>query len=399
MAAIISMTVTIGNQPTVNVTNARDGSGTMTVARTGAEAGKETTATAGSVAEFVFTYTPAGTINGGQIQLITPDGWTAPNGASGTRGFTDAETDPGAAVGTLTFGENSVTVPISAISVGQTVRIKYGNGGGVNGVSVPAEAGPAVFAVRSQGLTDAQGGQLIELLSAPPIITIDSPTDGFGRATVSGGPYRGGSSGNTATIIFTANANVTDGSVSVDVPMGWTDPTADNMAVGSTRTIGVPTYRDRTVTVDGVTLSADQTVTFTYTGVTVQGAMGSATFIVKSKGSAEGTLTELVSVSSSKGEWQVSVTNAANGSGLLVAEPPFAVAGSTIDLKLIYTAVGTITGGVIRVTIPADWTTPQNVNVNGAGYVTVSASEGSVISTAIVGANVVVMPVTSITRS
>ena len=389
---------TIGNQPTVNVTNARDGSGMMTVVRTDAVEGMETNVTAGGKAEFVFTYTPAGTINGGKVQLTVPPGWTPPNNASGTPGFTTAETDAGAVLGTLTFDANSVTVPISALSVGQTVRIKYGSGGGINRVQVPAETGTAIFSVKSQGLTDAQSGQLIELLTAPPVITITSPSDGFGTATVSGGPYRGGSAGNTAVIIFTANANVDGASVSVDVPMGWSMPTADNIAVVSTGTIGEVSYADGTVTVDGVTLSASRTITFTYSNATVQGAAGSATFIVKSKGSAEGTLTQLVNVSELMTEWTVSIENAADGSGMLSVYPSHAVAGSVVNVELTYTAVGRITGGVIRVTINPDWTTPQNVNVNDAGYVAVSASTGSVISTAIVSANVVVIPVTSITH-
>ena len=399
----------IGNQPTVNITNARDGSGTMTVKRTGAKEGEETTATAGSVSEFVFTYLPEGTINGGKVQLTVPEGWPAPVGTSGQHGFTTAETDPGAALGTLTFDPiaRSVTVPISALSVvrddkgdivGQKVIIKYGSGGGVNGVPVPAETGDAPFGVKSQGLTDTEGGQLIELLSAAPEIEITSPTDGFGMAIVLGGPYTGGSSGNMVTIIFTANANVTGGSVSVDVPMDWTAPTAENIAVVSTGTIDDPMFNGQTVTVDGVTLNSGQTITFTYSGATAQGAAGSATFIVESKGSAEGTLTELVGVSGTKSEWTVTVINAADGSGMLVAEPPFAVAGSTVDIDLVYTAVGTITGGVIRVTIPLDegWTEPQNFNTNDAGYVAVTASGGNVISTAQVSAGRVTVPITSL---
>ena len=392
----------IGNQPTVNVTNARDGSGTMKVERTGAEEGEETTATAGSVSEFVFTYLPEGTINGGKIQLTVPEGWPAPVGTSGQRGFTTAETDEGAALGTLSFGEDNkgrgyVIVPISALSVvrddegaivGQKVTIKYGSGRGVNGVPVPAETGVEPFGVKSQGLTDAQGGGLSELIF-PPSIRITSPSDGFGTATVSGGPYRGGSIENTVKIIFTANANVTGGSVSVDVPMDWTAPTAENIAVVS-GTIDEPTFNGQTVTVDGATLNSGETITFTYSNVTAQGAAGSATFIVKSKGSAEGTLTELVNASETKSEWTVTVINAADGSGMLVADPPFVVAGSIVDIDLIYTAVGTITNGRVVVTIPEGWTRPQKDDVNDAGYVAVAASEGNVSPAVVVASPTVV---------
>ena len=223
----------------------------------------------------------------------------------------------------------------------------------------------------------------------PPSIRITSPSDGFGTATVLGGPYRGGSIENTVKIIFTANANVTGGSVSVDVPMDWTPPTSENMAVVS-GTIDEPTFNGQTVTVDGATLNSGETITFTYSNVTAQGAAGSATFIVKSKGSAEGTLTELVGASETKSEWTVTVINAADGSGMLVADPPFVVAGSIVDIDLIYTAVGTITNGRIVVTIPEGWTIPQKVDVNDAGYVAVAAPEGNVSPAVVVASPTVV---------
>jgi hypothetical protein len=59
-----------------------------------------------------------------------------------------------------------------SLTVGQTIRLHYGSGGGNNGVLVPSEMGRAVFWVRSQDLPDALGGQLVELFRPAPVVTV-----------------------------------------------------------------------------------------------------------------------------------------------------------------------------------------------------------------------------------
>jgi len=370
---------------TITVTNAPDGSGTVSVA--------PTAVTAGSVQELLFTYKPAGTINGGKVQITVPSNWTSPQGASG-RGFTTAETDPGAALGTLTFAGKSVIVPIAALTVGQTVRIKYGSGGGSNGVIVPPELGPVVFAAKSQGLTDQQGGQLIELISAPPVVTVGAAGDGSGTATVTAAtaPVTAGSTGNTVTVIFIAAGPMTDGGVSLDVPTGWSPPEGLT-TVSSTGTTGNVTFSGQTITVDGVNLSSNQTVTFTYANATAQGSAGSAVFGVKSRGTETGTLTTLESVSPDA--LTVAVSNAADGSGTMVANPATVVANSAINVDFTYKAVGTMNGGVIRLTVPSEWTAPQDANPAGAGFITVQTATG-LVSTPQVSGRVVTIPITSL---
>jgi hypothetical protein len=358
----------IGNQPTVLVTNAPDGSGTMTVA--------PTSVTAGSIVELVFTYMPAGTINGGKLQLTVPDGWTAPLGTAG-RGFTTPETDPGVALGTLSFSDQSVTVPITALTVGQTIRIKYGSGGGSNGVVVPPETGDNTFVVRSQGLTDTQGGQLIELFAAPPVVSVTPAGDGSGTATVTAAAaVTAGSTGNSITIVYTAAGPMLDGAVSVDIADGWSPPDGKT-SVSSMGTIGDPTFVGQTVVVEGVSLSANQTITFVYSDATAQGDAGDAVFAVKSQGTDAGTLTALETVAQSA--LTIVVGNAADGSGTLTIAPNIiAEGGGTLNITLTYTTVGTITSGGLRIRIPDDWTDPQITDSSGPGFVSAATVTGAV---------------------
>ena len=62
---------------------AADGSGTNTVSPTSA-----TTSSAGNI--FNFTFTAAETMDSGEINLLTPTGWSAMQGVSGTAGYTTA---------------------------------------------------------------------------------------------------------------------------------------------------------------------------------------------------------------------------------------------------------------------------------------------------------------------
>ena len=367
---------------TIIVTNADAGTGEMSVERTGAPEGLEDTVTAGSAAEFVFTYTPEGTMDGGAIQLTVPEGWAPPREDSG-EGYTTYEEVDGAEVESISFdlssdGRGMVTVKIFTLSVGQQIRIKYGSGGGNNGVIVPAEPGFVLFNVSSQGSADDEEPLQIEL---DPEIEIMAPGDGFGTATVSGGPYRAGSSGNTVTVTFTANANVVEGSgVSVDVPMGWT-VREEAIEVESAGDTGDWQFNEQTqtVTVDILALNKDETITFTYSDVTVQGNAANpgdedaAVFIVQSRGAPEsqgGVLTELGAASSEddpdtesdesksphRRRWTVTVINAADGSGTLDVSPKLvAVGGANNNITFTYTAAGTMNGGSIRVIIPPEW--------------------------------------------
>jgi hypothetical protein len=355
---------------------------------------------AGQLQEFEFIYRAQGTIEEGKVELTVPPGWPAPTEDSTKEGFTSAEivSDVDAEdVGTVTlsFDEEvgSVTAEISLLSaIGQTLHIRYGDSDGdMAGVTVPAGEAGRVFGVRTQGSSDDQGGRLRELRSTRPRVEVTAPDDGFGTAEVEvqEEPYHAGSPGNEVTVIFRATADVDDGSVSVEVPMYWTPPEG-HVEVAPTG-IGEVTYSDQMVIVDNVTLTAGDTIIFTYSDATAQGTAESATFIVKSKGSADGIFTELgasaatddsetpnidESESPYRSDWMVDVVNAADGTGTLVANPDIVVAGGTIELiELTYMPVGTMDEGVLRVTVPSSWTPPSN-DLDAPGYVSAVAEGG-----------------------
>ena len=106
--------------------------------------------------------------------------------------------------------------------------------------------------VRSQGLTDTQGGQLIELFAAPPVVSITPAGDGSGTATVTAAAaVTAGSTGNNITIVYTAAGPMIDGAVSVEIPAGWSPP-GGRTSVSSTGTIGDWTFVEQTVVVEDV---------------------------------------------------------------------------------------------------------------------------------------------------
>ena len=342
----------IAVQPVVVVTNARDGSGTMAV--------DPTSVSAGSTATLTFTYSPVGTVNGGAISISVPSGWPGPTSVN-----TIVQPEPGAQFGSSQFSSgNTVTVPINALTSGQTVRVQYT-------AAVPAQLGAATFATRSQGLPDSQGGTLVELDAGSPSVTVTGAVAGSGTVNVSAAsPVSSGSSGNNITIDYTAVGPIQSGALQVEIPAGWT-PREGPITVDSTGTIGTATFATGVVDIPLQSLNANDTVTISYSNSTAQGTAGNAVFVVKSKGSASETLADVT-----QGSFTVPVSNVADGSGTATISPASVVAGSTNDLELRFTASGSMDNGRISLDIPAGWTV-GSVNTSSDGFVeqpTVSAT-------------------------
>merc|ERR1711964_452542 len=82
-------------------------------------------------------YAPTGTMDGGELILTVPSGWTAPQvTTAGTAGYTTAaSTDKilRGSVGTLTVIDQVVTIPITSLASGQSIRVRYGSGSGSSG--------------------------------------------------------------------------------------------------------------------------------------------------------------------------------------------------------------------------------------------------------------------------
>jgi ribosomal protein L23 len=233
-----------------------DGKGEMRVA--------PTTVVSGSVVELVFTYTPEMTINDGEIRLTVPDNWPSPcggfmEGETDGCALTEIEADAGAVLGIPTFSGKSVSVPLTALAVGQRVRIKYGGGGGNNGVVVPSELGVSIFNVQirrggtvtpleSPSITTTLPASRLNISAPDSLLAGDSLQITVQTLDVNGNPATS-VNGVTVNFSFSPEADVLcpnltfpfgDGSVTaVTIPTGQTSVTL--ACKGTTTTGGITT--------------------------------------------------------------------------------------------------------------------------------------------------------------
>ena len=144
---------------------AADGSGICTLSPSQVIENTDTTLT--------FTFTAAETMDGGAITIEIRGGWSAPQGTSGTAGYTIA-TSTGT-IGTLTFSGQTITVPITSLSNTQTITVVYGSGGGDSEARVQDirdRGGLVSFTVSSKVTV---GGTLTNVSSSPTIVVAVRP--------------------------------------------------------------------------------------------------------------------------------------------------------------------------------------------------------------------------------
>src|SRR5207244_6869791 len=110
------------------------------------------------------------------------------------------------------------------------------------------------------------------------------------------------STGNTITFAYTAAAGgLSGGSVTLDVPTGWSAPSTTGPNAGyTTASTGTVSASGQTITVSSVTVAGGSTFTITYgatsgggPGATAPASAGSATWQAKEKSTSGGTLTNL----------------------------------------------------------------------------------------------------------
>merc|ERR1712000_790911 len=297
---------------------------------------------AGSTTDIDIVFTAGGNMGGGKVSVTLPADWSAFSQTSGAAGYVttsiDTDATPTAAVsgGNLVSGVLEVT--IASLGAGESFTINYDN------VVVPSQTGSYSFGLKSQASTS---GSLVSL-AANPGITVGAAADGSGTAVV--------------TSVPTTVGPIDAGAVALVVPTGWNAPAVANTTVLSTGTIGDLSFELQTVTVDGVTLAAGQTVTFTLSGLTAQADSGSASFALQSKGAAAGTLTAADTAS-------LTVSNVADGSGTLTVSPEAVISGSTQDITFTYTAAGSISSGGLQIIIPTGWSEPQVATPSGEGFI------------------------------
>ena len=211
---------------------------------------------------------------------------------------------------------------------------------------------------------------------------IPRATDGSGTLTTTTTDVAASSTGNTVAFTYTPNAGLDNGSVSVQVPAGWTAPQtgAGNGQITvsggtGTNTVTISGTGPWTVRVDNVQIGDDgtggiETLTITYNSGTAPATTGAQTWQAQSRGISTGTMTNLAS--------SPSITvRALNGSGTMTSSVSNVANGATGQTATFtYTAAtGGMASGAITVDVPVGWTAP-NTTSGTAGYTT--ASTGTV---------------------
>ena len=262
---------------------------------------------------------------------------------------------------TITFGQaagaGTVTGLGTAVTAsGRATQTVTGTGGGR--ITISAASG----AVRTAGTT-------FVVLAA----------DGSGTAVASTPTVTNASSRNT--LVFTyrvAAGGVSNGQIALTVPDGWSAPSLVETDAGYvTAAVGAPSVSERTVRLSGLTLGGGARVQLVYgspvgggPGATAPATGGDEDWVVASRASDEGTLTNLARAPS------IAVL-APDGSGTMTTDTATVSAASTgQSITFAYTAAaGGISKGVVALTVPTGWSPPSAAS-SSPGFVT--ASRGTV---------------------
>jgi hypothetical protein len=353
---------------------AADGSGTM-------QASPASTVTGSTGNYLTFTFVgPEGGIDDGSVAIIVPDGWTTPSADDTQQGGLGGSC--GAAAGytvtPVTGGEEVQTGNVYMFG-GQQCTIEYGVSGSDAGVTAPSSAGSYAFTALE---ASTAAGTLTDLANSP---SIDVGSGGAGTMAVSPTTALAGSTGNTLTFTYTASAALSNGTLAVTVPSGWSGPSASASAAGATTTTcpgGTVGVSGSTIKVTGVDLSSGS-CTITY-GDTTGGPGASApssggggepyTFTAQEQSTSADTLTRL-----SSGSPQVTVV-AGDGAGSIAVTPASTTPDSTgNELTFTYTSpAGGLDDGALSIAVPPGWSTPQTASPNTPGYVTANCGTATV---------------------
>jgi YD repeat-containing protein len=278
-ASTASGTLTaLAPSPTVSVTNAPAGSGTLSASPGSVIAGSATTEA------FVYMAAAGGT-SSGRLAIAVPAGWSAPSATSGTAGYTTSS------AGTVSVSGRTATVSGLTLAANATVTVAYGAGGGTSAALVPSTTGNSTFSAKeAPGAT----GTLVAL-PAPPAVEVTTSPDGSGSATVSPSSVAEAKA-TTFTFTYVAPAGGLDaGSVSLTVPAGWAAPSATSGSQGYlTATAGTLSISGQVATVSGLGLASGAKLKLTYKATTPKSA-GNFVFALDEATTSTGTLTPLSS--------------------------------------------------------------------------------------------------------
>ncbi len=344
---------------------AADGSGTVAATFASASASQ-------SGLTETLTYAPAaGSMAGGDVSVVVPAGWTAPQSTTpSAAGYVTATGGSGANTIAVT-GAGPWTVTVSGVTLNQataqTLVLRYGaTSGGGPGATAPPTTGAVAWSTKQR--SSSRG--TLTALGASPTVTVYA-ADGTGSAASSLSVVSGSQPGLTETLTYTAPAGgLSNGTLTVAVPAGWTAPATSAGPGFTTASVGTVSVSGQTITVSGVTRTAGQTVVVTYgSGATAAAAAGPGTqsWPITTASTAGGILTAI-------GASPTITIVAPDGSGTATT-PTTNVSAAQAGNTLVFTytvPTGDLSNGGLKLTIPTGWSAPS-VSAVAAGYTTSSA--------------------------
>ncbi len=345
--------------------NAPNGSGTAS-----ANVSAVTASSTGNTVTFSYTVATGG-MSSGSISVDVPASWSAPSTTGTANGYTTST------AGAVSVAGQKITVSGITLSAAATFDVVYGSiAGGGSGATASSATGATTWPVAQRSVNV---GTLVNLASSPSITQYAA--NGSGTATANVSNVAASSTGKTITLTYTAAAGgMNSGSISIDVPSGWSAPSTTGTAAGyTTSTAGTVSAAGQTITVSSLTLAGAGTVDVVYgatggggTGATVTSSTGAQTWLAKQRSLSSGTLVNLAASPSI-------IVNAADGSGTLTTPTANVAASSTGNtLTFTYTAAaGGMGSGSISIDVPSGWS-PPSTTATAAGYTTSTAGSVSV---------------------
>jgi hypothetical protein len=187
----------IASQPSITVSHAADGSGTMNLS--------PTTSTAGSTGNtIVFTYTAAtGGMANGEIAVTVPSGWSAPTTSTTAAGYTRPNT------GSVIVSGQTVEVTGVTLAAGRTLTITYGSKRYHGpGATASSTVGAATWTTRQKSTS---AGTLADIASQPSLTL----TAAVATLATPAAPAVAVASPNSITVSFTPNPNAQSSTIRV----------------------------------------------------------------------------------------------------------------------------------------------------------------------------------------
>ncbi len=379
-----------------------------TITGSGAIALKPATVQQGSQnVDFDFTFTALTAFSNKTLEIVapsvieTPLKETAGDGqvtVSGGKYHSDV-----AAKDRLVVSDDTITVAGLILRKGERFAIK------VNNVDLFDRTGEFRWAVTLDGtaLRDADNPAMVVVGTTQGDVAFEIVDDT--GAPISAPEYNAASM-QSIRFRFTAENTVIQpgGTLRFTVPVEWSQPSVTDRANRATVSIvhldddGNETFVDKVA--DKWALSArrrDVTLTIDPKGkldpgssVIIRYGTPDTKYPVQISASVRGTAASDVDGLSIRGRFKVSsatgfperdagriwvdITNVKDGTGTATITPLSVRASSTDNrIRVVYTAIGTMDGGAVRITIPQNWGLPQNDDAAKPNYVNVTVSSGA----------------------